>query len=90
MWSPKYGSPLGCVVGVIALFPLGLSGIGIYGWATWYSLPENKRPEGMLPLWVSCTAGGLAVSLLLFWISIRILRRTNWRSFDRNKSASQM
>ena len=90
MWSPKYGSPLGCVVGVISLFPLSLSGIGIYGWVTWHSLPENKRPEGLLPLWVSCTAVGLAASLLPLWITIRILRRTDWKSFDRNKRTSQM
>jgi hypothetical protein len=90
MWSAKYGSPLGCVVAVIGLFPLSLSAIGIYGWVTWHALPVNKRPEGMLPLWVSCTAVGFALSLLLLWIAIRILRRTDWKSFDRNKSISQM
>jgi hypothetical protein len=90
MWSAKYGSPLGCVVAVIALFPLSLSAIGIYGWVTWHSLPEDKRPEDLLPLWISCTAGGFVLSAAVLWIAIRILRRTDWKTFDRNKPTSQM
>ena len=84
------GSPLGCIVGILALFPIGLASVGIYGWVAWNALPEEKRPEDLQSLWISCTGGGLILTIALIWLSVKILRRTDWKSYDPDKGNSQM
>ena len=84
------GSPLGCIVGVLSLFPMGLSAVGIYGWMAWNALPDDKRPEGMLSLWISCTAAGVVLAIALIWLAVKILRRTDWKAYDPDKGNSQM
>jgi len=90
MSSPTRGSPLGCVVGMLSMLPLSLAVIGVYGCIRWYGLPEAKRPEGLLPVWIGCAAGGLLLTAALIWLAWRILRTTNWKSYDPEKPHSHM
>ena len=83
------GTPFGCVVGLLALLPLCLSGLGISGWIAWLALPENKRPQSMESLWISCTVGGLILGIVLLWLAVKIHRRTDWQAYDANKPFSQ-
>ena len=73
--SATRGSPLGCIVGFLAAFPFGLAIIGAYGCFKWLQLPEAKRPEGMLSVWISCGACGLVLGIALVWLSFKMMRR---------------
>jgi len=71
------GSSLGCVVGLIAAFPLGLAAVGAYGCFKWFQLPVAKRPEGMLSVWIGCGSGGLILGIALVWLAVKMLRRAD-------------
>lgn len=87
--EPTRGSPLGCVIGLLALMPLGLMGVGVYGWITWASLAVDKRPEEALSLWISCTVGGAIFTIGLIWIAVKVLKNTDWKSYDPDRVHSR-
>lgn len=73
--SATRGSLPGCIVGLLAAIPFGLAIIGAYGCFKWLQIPEAKRPEGMLSVWISCGACGLVLGIALVWLSMKMVRR---------------
>ncbi len=82
------GSPLGCFTGVLSTVPLGFATISGYGlWRLWQT-PPGDRPEGALGVLLGSFTGGLAFFILLSWLSLRILRTTNWKTYDPGNDTS--
>lgn len=80
------GSPLGCFTGVLATIPLGFAIAGGYGlWKLQRKLSRGTAPEKLEglsePLWAAVIIGS-TLFILLSWLSLRILRTTNWKTYD--------
>lgn len=75
------GSPLGCFTGVLALIPLAFALASAWGLVRWWSAPENKRPEGSLGILLTGFGFGALAFGLLAWLSLRILRSTDWKRY---------
>ncbi|WP_367872456.1 hypothetical protein [Luteolibacter sp. Populi] len=72
----------------MALFtplPFVLAGIGIHGIVRWLSIAPEKRNLELLLLFISCTIIGLVAGIALIRISSKLLRNTDWKSWDPDK-----
>jgi hypothetical protein len=72
------GTPLGCVVGFLALIPLAIAAAGGYGLWVWHNLPADKKRFGPPELLTSCVTGGLILGLVILGVAIWIHRSTDW------------
>ncbi|GAA5483790.1 hypothetical protein [Haloferula sargassicola] len=89
--SPTRATPLGCTVILLGLLiPFAATCVLAYGLWKWLGIEASKRPDGLLGMLV----GGLGISLLLtagsIWGGVKILRNTDWKSFDPDDPSSLM
>lgn len=85
---PTKGSPLGCFTGVLSLVPLAFAGLSTWGLFRWAGAPEDQRPEGSLGILLTGLGIGLPGFLLLAWLSVRILRGTDWKGYKPDDDTS--
>ena len=69
---------------------MSLAGIGIYGLYRIFQIPAEDRDPGILQVVASFTLVGFAGTALCIGLSIWILKRTDWKSYDPEKPTSQM
>ena len=86
----RRGSPLGCVILCLATLPAGLGAIGTWGMVRWYMLPEPKRVDSFLHLFLACSAIGYLSAFALARHAVKLLRRTGWKSYDPDKPGSHL
>lgn len=76
-------TPAGCFVGSLALFPMVVSGLGLFGLYRWWHLPIEQRvlDHRFWMLVAAVILGALAAIGLLF-AARRILGATDFRGYD--------
>jgi hypothetical protein len=80
---PTQGTPAGCFVGTLALFPFAFLVGGVWGLAKWWLLSANDRHmDGHFHFLLACVGGGALLTVILARLAIRILRTTDFRGYD--------
>ena len=73
------------MIGVLAIIPLSLVGVGSWGLVKWFLLPIEKRHFNQMFwfLFGTTTISGL-IALCAILAAYRILRSTDFRDYDSN------
>lgn len=83
MTTPTQGTPGGCFVGTLAMFPLGFAALGSFGLYKWAMLPAAHRHiDDRFWFLIGVTVVGLLTTVGLLYLSYRILRSTDLRGYD--------
>jgi|GEM_PF-4717082 len=76
-------TPPGCVVGVLALLPGGVSAAGVFGLIRWSAWPPADRHfDHVFRTLLGTAGGGLLGAFLLIYLSIRVHCVTDCRRYD--------
>lgn len=80
---PAQSTPVGCLVGFMALFPAVISGLGWYGLYQWSQLPPERQAIDK-NFWALLVAAvlGLLFAVLLMKVAKRILKAADFRGYN--------
>lgn len=83
MTTPTQSTPGGCFIAVSAILPGGVAALGFWGLIKWVQLPVTDRHVDSR-FWTFAAAAfiGSVIAIGLFYLSIRILRSTDFRGYD--------
>ena len=76
-------TPAGCFIGTLALIPLLLASLGAWGLYRWCALPmQSRHVDQRFWLLLGALIGGLFAAFLIMVMAVRILRATDFKSYD--------
>jgi len=83
MTTPTQSTPGGCFIAATALLPGVVAALGFWGLIKWVNLPVADRHVDSR-LWTLAAAAsiGSVMAIGLIYLSIRILRSTDFRGYD--------
>lgn len=83
MTTPTQSTPGGCFIGTLAILPGGVAALGFAGLIKWLQLPVSSRHVDA-GFWTFAAAAciGSLIAIGLVYLSIRILRATDFRGYD--------
>lgn len=84
---PTHSTPLGCLVGFVALFPAVISVLGWYGLYQWSQLPAKAQviDKNFWALLAAAVLGPLLAAILMK-VAKRILKATDFRGYNPSDS----